>query len=83
MQTEDKNLRTIAQELRFIGRHVQTIEGVGGPDFEAVDEIAMAVNSALRALNEYKLSLQSVSAELELDAFLVTTFELLPTTREA
>ena len=54
---EDKNLQIIEQELRFIARHSQTIEGNGGSDFEAVDEICRAVNSALRALDEHRLSL--------------------------
>jgi hypothetical protein len=58
MRAEDNNLKLIESELKFISRHVQTIEGAGGSDFEAVDEICLAVNSALRALAEYKLSLQ-------------------------
>lgn len=78
MQTaEDRNLKIIASELSFISRHVQTIEGAGGHDFEAVDEIAMSVHSALRALEEYKLSLQPAATEEALDgALLVTTYEL-------
>jgi hypothetical protein len=61
---QDTNLKLIETELRFIGRHVQTIEGAGGSDFEAVDEIGMAVESALRALAEYKLSIQPASEEI-------------------
>ncbi len=66
-QTE-KKLNIIEQELRFIARHSQTIEGSGGSDFEAVDEINMAVNSALRALHELKLSLQPASDDMPLAA---------------
>ena len=58
MLIEDKTLNLIEHELRFIARHSQTIEGRGGSDFEAVDEICMAVNSALRALDELRLSLR-------------------------
>jgi hypothetical protein len=51
---EDKNLELIESELRFISRHSQQIEG----NFDVVDELAMAIESALRALFEYKLSLE-------------------------
>ena len=54
---EEKYLSVIEKELRFIARHSQVIEGMGESDFETVDEICMAVNSALRALDEYRLSL--------------------------
>lgn len=74
--SEDRNLARIAAELRFISRQVQTIEPVRGCDFETVDEIAMAVRSALDALEEYDLSLQPATTEEELDAFLVTTYSL-------
>lgn len=57
---EDKNLKLIESELRFISRHVQTVRA---DDFEAVDEIGMAVESALRALHEYKLSVQPDTTE--------------------
>ena len=56
MNVEDDNLRIIEQELRFISRHSQTIEGRGESDFEAVDEICMAVISALRALDDLRPS---------------------------
>lgn len=59
MFTEDKTLSLIEHELRFIARRSQTIEGTGSSDFEAVDEICMAVNSALLALNEHRLSLEA------------------------
>ena len=55
---EDKNLQIIEQELRFIARHSQTIQGTGGSDFEAVDEICTTVYSALRALDEHKQTLR-------------------------
>jgi hypothetical protein len=55
---QDKNLALIEQELLFIARHSRTIESGGGADFEAVDEIQMAVESALRALHEYQISLR-------------------------
>ncbi|MBC7933536.1 MAG: hypothetical protein H7Z38_23495 [Rubrivivax sp.] len=58
MHAADKNLRIIDQELRFIARHSQAIEGAGSSDFETVDELNMAVGSALRALAEYRLSLE-------------------------
>ncbi|MBV8856316.1 MAG: hypothetical protein JOZ02_05070 [Acidobacteria bacterium] len=58
MYIEDDNLRIIEQKLRFISRHSQTIEGRGESDFEAVDEICMAVISALRALDGCRLSYQ-------------------------
>lgn len=56
--TADKNLTLIAAELKFIRRHVQSIECSRGDDFETVDEIVMAVQSALAALEEYELGLQ-------------------------
>jgi hypothetical protein len=59
----DNNLRIVEQELRFIGRHSNTIEGGCGADFEAMDEINMAVESALRALHEYQLSLQPLNKD--------------------
>ena len=54
----DKNLKLISQELAFIRRHVHTIECSRGEYFETVDRIALAVQSALEALDEYKLSLE-------------------------
>jgi hypothetical protein len=63
MNVEDKNLRVIEQELRFIARHSQMIEGSGDSDFEAVDEIWLAVNSALRALDEHRLNYQQARAQ--------------------
>lgn len=55
--TADKHLQILEQELRFIARHVQTIDGTGA-DFDKADELAVVTNSALRALAEYNLSLQ-------------------------
>jgi hypothetical protein len=63
MNVEDKNLSIVEQELRFIARHSQMIEGRGGSDFEAVDEIWLAVNSALRALDEHRLNYQQARAQ--------------------
>jgi hypothetical protein len=60
----DKNLSIIETESKFIARQSQKIEGAGREDFEAVDEIGMAVESALRALEEYKLSLQPACEEI-------------------
>ena len=51
----DKHLETIRAELAFIGRHVNNLET---SDFDAVDEIHMALASARRALEEYELGLQ-------------------------
>ena len=61
---EDRNLSLIETELAFIRCHVQRIEGAGREDFETVDEIGMSVESALRALEEYKLSLQPACEEI-------------------
>lgn len=59
MHAEDKNLQLIESELKFIARHVQTVEG----NYVVVDEVAMAAESALRALHEYKLSIQPDTTE--------------------
>ena len=56
---QDPNLSLIERELRFIARHSQTIIGAGGSDFEAIDEINLAVVSALHALDEYRQTLQT------------------------
>ena len=61
---EDKNLLIIETELAFIRRHVQRIEGAGREDFETLDEIGMSVESARRALEEYKLSQQPATEEM-------------------
>jgi hypothetical protein len=58
--TEDKNLQTIEQELRFIPRESQQIEGSS----DTVDEINLSVVSALRALDEYRLSLGNTREEV-------------------
>ena len=63
-ETQDKNLSLIETELKFIARQSQRIAGAGREDFEAVDEIGMAVESALRALEEYKLSQQPATGEM-------------------
>jgi hypothetical protein len=60
---EDKNLALIEQELRFIRRHVQGFDA----DFDRADEIGMSVESALRALREYELSLQPACEEVPAD----------------
>jgi prefoldin subunit 5 len=57
---EDKNLRTLEAELRFILRHLQTIEG----NFETVDELSMSAHSALRAVEEIKLAQQPACEEM-------------------
>jgi len=76
--TEDKSLHTVAAELRFIGRHVQTIECSRGCDFEAVDEIAMAVRAALDALEKHQSPVQpDVTGEGAGGGFIVTTYELV------
>ncbi len=61
--TKDKNLNIIETELKFVARQAQLIEGSGSEDYETVDEIGMAIQSALRALTEYKLSLEPVAEE--------------------
>jgi hypothetical protein len=50
----------IEQELRFITHESQHIEG----SFDTVDEINLAVVSALRALDEYRLSLGNTGEEV-------------------
>lgn len=60
----DKNLSLIESELKFIRRHIQTVEGAGRSDFEAVDEIGMSVESALLALFEYRLGLEPACEEV-------------------
>jgi hypothetical protein len=60
LTAEDKNLRTIEQELRFIARQSQQIVG----SYEVVDEINFAIVSALRELEEHRLSLQSACDEI-------------------
>lgn len=54
------NLSLIEQKLRFIARESQQIEG----SFDTVDEINLAVISALRALDEYRLSLGNTGEEV-------------------
>lgn len=74
----DKNLGIIESELRFIGNHLQTVEGNGGSDFDAIDELYMALASAKSALEKYKLSLQpEANEEAAGGALLVTTYELV------
>ena len=51
--TENKGLELIEHELRFIARESQRIEGC----YDTIDEINYAVVSALRALEEHRLSL--------------------------
>lgn len=74
--TAEKNLNLIEAELRFISRQLGRVEGANGNDFETVDELAMAAASALRALFEYKLSLQPEVTEEAAD-YLVTTYEIV------
>lgn len=59
-----KDLETIEAELRFISRHAN--DAIEGND-DAVHEISMAVQSALRALCEYRLSLQPTCDEIPPD----------------
>lgn len=63
----EKLINQFESELNFIGRHVQTIEGGGGHDFEAVDEIAMSVEAAKRMLFELRLELQPANEEIPAD----------------
>jgi hypothetical protein len=60
MTAEAKALQLIENELRFIARHSQQIEG----SFEVVDDINHAVNSALRALHELQLERQEATEEM-------------------
>lgn len=49
----DKNLAGIKHDLGFIMRRADSLTS----DFDAMDEIHMAVRSALRSLDEYEISL--------------------------
>lgn len=50
----NKNLKRVCQELAFIRRQAQNnIEG----NFDVVDEISMAVQAALEALDEFEVGL--------------------------
>jgi hypothetical protein len=53
----DKNMTCLERNLRFIVRHLQTVEG----NFDTVDELSMAAHSTLRLLEEIRLNAQSVS----------------------
>lgn len=57
----DRNLQLIETELRFISRHAGNIHT---DDHQSVHEIGLAVESALRALAEYRLSLQPAREEI-------------------
>jgi hypothetical protein len=63
MHAADDPLRTVEQELRFIARQAQSIEGGCGADLEAVDEINMSVEAALKALRAYGLTLRPSSGD--------------------
>jgi hypothetical protein len=58
---EDQNLKLIETELRFISRHACNLLT---DDHESVHEIGLAVESALRALTEYKLGLEPACEEV-------------------
>ena len=60
--SENKNLNLIEAELKAIRR---TAEHTG--DYEAADYIGRAVESALRALFEYRLELQPACEEIPAD----------------
>lgn len=61
MTAADKNLNLIESELKFIARHVQNMLT---EDYEAQHEIDTAIDSALQALFEYKLSLEPACEEI-------------------
>jgi hypothetical protein len=61
MHAVDRNLSLIETELRFIACHVQNMET---SDYEAQHEIDMAVQAALQALFEYRLSLEPACEEI-------------------
>jgi hypothetical protein len=62
----NKYLQIVEQELRFIACESQQINGC----YDIVDEINHAVVSALRALEEHKLSLDQEREELSGDTAL-------------
>lgn len=53
----------LERDLRFILRHLQTVEG----NFETVDELSMAAHSALRTLGEMRLDAQPSNPEAMLE----------------
>lgn len=57
----DKTLNLIETELRFISRHAANVVT---DDHQSVHEIGLAVESALRALFEYRLSLEPACEEV-------------------
>lgn len=66
------NLSIIEQELNFIARHSQTIEGKSDSDFEAIDAIWRAVSTALQALDEHRRGYQQVRAQATVSDLLAT-----------
>jgi hypothetical protein len=62
--TTAERIALIERELNFIARQAQSIECANGRDFETVDEIGMAVDSAKRALFELQLGAQDATEEI-------------------
>lgn len=58
---EDKHLTLVETELRFISRHAENLQT---DDHQMIHEIGLAVESALRALFEYRLSLEPACEEV-------------------
>lgn len=61
---EDKNLSLLESELKFISRQAQRIDADNVENFDRADDIGCAVESDLRALEEYRLSQQPAGAAL-------------------
>ena len=77
MTNSADHLTRIERNLRFILRHLQTLEG----NFEPVDELSCAAHSSLRALEEVKRGAQLTScceAEFEVSIRRENATPLLP-----
>jgi hypothetical protein len=67
MPNTDKSLAILEHEINFIARQMRKIEGQNSDEFNAIDEINMALNSARQALADYKLSLAPAAEEIPLE----------------
>lgn len=61
--TTAKAIARLKQEVGFIGRQAQRIEGSNSDDFEALDAIGQAVQVALSAILELELDAQDATDE--------------------
>lgn len=61
MTAAEKNITLLESELRYIARIISNLQT---SDFEAVDEIHRAIESAKRAAHELKLDAQPATEEI-------------------